>query len=185
MANEFKDDIILYIIGLGFVLITLVTILKFISPKVIPYILKVTSAYRSFSGITMVWAIVLVTNTSICFLIDRAFYSNRNDNVVLYIGITATAITLTTFGNPLIKLWHRLQERPENSELSLKIMNQSKIRYLIFLVYFFLLIATTTYSLNSGHQLSSGTVGFDKVVFQSFATYIAFDRLQSNWKTIE
>jgi hypothetical protein len=102
----------------------------------------------------------------------------------VYLILTLTSIAATTWSEWLIKNWHRGQNRSYQDivkKYSLQLFGHSKVRYLIFVVYFSLIILFTFSSLNKMPLINQP--GVDIAILQSFATYVAFDRLATNWRS--
>lgn len=104
----------------------------------------------------------------------------------MYLIITISVIITYQFSDYFVK-WYHILMTPYDKEklilLSNKYTNQSNIRLLIFVVYFFLLIIITTASLNGANLFNAQKL--DIAILQSFATYVAYDRIVSNWKSIK
>jgi uncharacterized membrane protein (DUF485 family) len=103
-----------------------------------------------------------------------------------FIVLTLTSIIMTTFGDNIVRKWHDIQNKDDKEkyyELSLKILDQKKSRYLIFFIYFVLLISFNISSLNDRPIL--GDADLTTAILQSFATFIAYDRLLTNWNSVK
>lgn len=101
-----------------------------------------------------------------------------------YLVLTLTSVVATSFGNRMIKSWHYAQDRLYREgvqNFSLLLFGQEKIRYLLFALYFILLIIFTFSNLNRMPIFNKP--GVDIAVLQSFATYVAYDRLVTNWSS--
>lgn len=113
------------------------------------------------------------------------FHCSYQYATMVYIVLTATSIIMTTFGDKIVQKWHAVQSEKDKDyyhQLSLRLLDQKKSRYLMFGIYFILLIVFNIASFNG-----TPLFGDDKIttaILQSFATYIAFDRLQTNWSSI-
>lgn len=96
----------------------------------------------------------------------------------IYFTATFSAIILTTFGEKLVKYWLSLKELDEADlvkDISIKLSEQDKVRKLIFLLYFLSLVVLNLTSLSRVHLIEPE---ISIALLQSFATYIAFDRLR-------
>jgi hypothetical protein len=104
----------------------------------------------------------------------------------VYLVLTISSIAATTFSEQLIKNWHNAQNKEYkdfSEKLSLKLFGQNKIRFIIFIFYFILLTIFTFSKLNRISILEQHNL--DIAILQSFATYVAFDRVVSNWDKLK
>ncbi|HLO56797.1 MAG TPA: hypothetical protein VK169_21050 [Saprospiraceae bacterium] len=105
---------------------------------------------------------------------------------ITFILLTVTSIIMTTFGDKIVRKWHDFHDKEDKEihyELSLKILDQKKSRYLIFVVYFILLLIFNIASLNDKPMFDDDRI--TTAILQSFATFIAYDRLLTNWSSIK
>lgn len=133
-------------------------------------------------------AYILAAGASTIVLISLPiflFHCSFEYATMVYIVLTATSIIMTTYGDKIVQKWHAVQSEKDKDyyhQLSLRLLDQKKSRYLMFGIYFILLIAFNIASFNG-----TPLFGDDKIttaILQSFATYIAFDRLQTNRSSI-
>jgi len=95
-----------------------------------------------------------------------------------YLALTLIAIVLTQFGNRIFVFWNSFYESNKiYQSIGIQIYNQKRTRFIIFVCYFLLLILTTFYNLSESQFFEIARI--DYAVLQSFATYIAFDRILS------
>ena len=142
---------------------------------------------HSIGAIFIVFIGVFVISTAIFTLVpDKIFHWHVMAPAGLFISLTVTSITVTSFGNRLVEFYHDLDGRDEKEKyklLSLKVLDQAKTRLLIFTLYFILLIVFTFLSLNQIELLAFENIHIS--ILQSFAAYTAFDRIVANWHTIK
>jgi hypothetical protein len=104
-----------------------------------------------------------------------------------YIFICSSTLLLRSFGNILISLivrWGYKQEnKREHINLTLGLINEERIRYLIYLLFFIALLILPFYTFQG--QKFSYNRNLPGAILSSFATYIAFDRLFNNWSLIK
>lgn len=96
----------------------------------------------------------------------------------IYFTATFSAIILTSYGEHLVKYWHKLKDLDKPDlvrDLSIKIVEQNKIRMSIFMLYFISLFVLNLSSLSGVHIIEPDT---SIALLQSFATFIAYDRLR-------
>jgi len=140
----------------------------------------------SLNGIFMAYIIALCLSFLIFILIPiNVFDIKIQKPAMIYILLTTTSIIISTFGNKIIEFWHYIDNKTEREkflELSLKILDQKKSRYLIFVIYFVLLIIFNFASFNNTPIFNDKEL--TTTILQSFATFIAYDRLYTNWKSI-
>lgn len=136
----------------------------------------ILTAYIGFS--------ILIPGATL-LLIHKGIGFELNDAAFLYLFLTFTAIIATTFGDKLLLLHHWMNNRDHDKELinlSYKIINERKISWALYLIYFCLLIVFNINELND-QKLSSG-LDLSNATLQSFATFLAYDQVRSNWNRI-
>jgi len=104
----------------------------------------------------------------------------------LYLIITTAVIITYQFSDYFVGWYHKIMSPDKMDkliQLSNKYSDQSKIRVFIFVLYFILLIFITVTSLNGTNLFSAEKL--DIAILQSFATYVAYDRIVSNWSSIK
>jgi len=107
----------------------------------------------------------------ICFALD--WNLNLTPEVSVYIVLTSISIIITTFGNRIFKNWNKTKSKPSTNQG----FGQRVVRFTTFLIYFILLIAFNFTSLNNGFIMNER---IKDAILQSFATYIAYDRIYAN-----
>jgi hypothetical protein len=104
---------------------------------------------------------------------------NLNYNTKAYLCITTTVILLRTFGNWLIKSivkWnYKIDNQTEHIELTLFLVNEDRIRYFIYILFFIALAIFSFFSLEEIKVFSH--LKLPMAILNSFATFIAYDRL--------
>ena len=105
----------------------------------------------------------------------------------LYLSLTLSSIVVVTFGEKLMKYLISVQEngrvinrKEKRIEFTLSLVNNGIVKYLIFLLYFFLLLVFSISKFN-GITIFEGE-NINSAILQSFVTFIAFDRLITNKK---
>jgi hypothetical protein len=138
---------------------------------------------HSAGAIFMVFALSFCL-TAVLFIVapEKLLGWTIEHSAGIFVALTMTSIIVTTFGDRLVSFYHDIQDKDDMKlykEHSLKLLDQSKTRWLIFTLYFVLLIIFNFTSLNKTPLFS--TDNFEIAILQSFATYVAFDRLFANW----
>lgn len=105
-----------------------------------------------------------------------------NLNLLLYLGLTLSAILLTTIGNRVYRFFPFKEPNKEFIEVGMKIHSQKRTRVYIYATYFVILVTSMISKLTNKSIFPSEVVG--EVYIQSFATYLAFDRIQNAVKDI-
>lgn len=151
-------------------------------------ILIATGPYiQTIGSLIFTYVMILGGTTILVFILPKeAFNYHIEFAAGIYLVLTISSIASTTFSERLIKSWHKVQNKDYKElgeSLSLKLFGQNKIRFIIFIFYFLLLIVFTFSRLNKMPILKQDNI--DIAILQSFATYVAFDRLVSNWTTLK
>jgi len=121
---------------------------------------------------------ILLTFSIFCFqIVPELFDYEINSLVQVYLILTTTAFLWTSFGNTIFE-WS-VKHIPGNQfqAIGYHIHDQKRTKFIIFLIYFVLIIYSTIYSLEGSYFL--GDKKIDTAVLQSFATYIAYDRMRN------
>lgn len=162
--------------------------------KYLHFILSIPAAFILYAGdYAIALGAVLFTSAVVLMLSVYAFgiIPNKilgisiNDATTLYLSLTFSSIIMTSFGDTLVNFWHYIQspdERSKLSNLSTRILDQRKIRYVLFFCYFIVLLFLNYCVLNQIEIFL--TPKMDTAILQAFATYVAYDRLASNWNAI-
>lgn len=99
-----------------------------------------------------------------------------------FLCITTSTILIRTFGDWLIKnlvRWnYKLDNLAEHLELTSHLVNEERIRYIIYIIFFISLPLFTFFSLENMKVFSHGKI--DSAFLSSFGTFIAYDRLFNN-----
>uniref|UniRef100_UPI00404A9795 hypothetical protein n=1 Tax=Flavobacterium sp. TaxID=239 RepID=UPI00404A9795 len=153
----------------------------------IEIILIFAPLFFSLNGIFMAYIIALCLSILLFILIPLYFFELKmQQSAMIYIILTSTSIIISTIGNKIIEFWHYVNNKTEKEKhlkLSLSILNQKKSRYLIFIIYFVLLIIFNFASFNNTPVFNNEKL--TATILQSFATFIAFDRLYTNWNSLK
>lgn len=88
-----------------------------------------------------------------------------------YISIILTQIVITLKGDLILYYWFKIQGQSRIFKYKEYLLNQQNIKLIIFISYFLALFWTYSSRDNSHTELW----------IKTFATYVAFDRLVSNW----
>ncbi|KQB99199.1 hypothetical protein [Pedobacter sp. Hv1] len=104
----------------------------------------------------------------------------------VYLSITTFSIIATNYFDHIVKFYHYTQHkdyRKFSQDAALFALDRRKIKFVIFLLYFLGLIVSnlsmfTSIKLIDNPQISTA-------ILQSFATYLAFDRMGSNMHLIK
>lgn len=150
-------------------------------------ILAVGPVLQSSFAILMVFMIICCLSSILVLIAPELLFGWVIENAAaVFVILTVSSIVVTVYGDKLIGYWHNIQDKDDkkkHKELSMIILDQSKTRWLIFAFYFVLLIVFTFASLNNTLLFSLKNI--DIAILQSFATYVAFDRLITNWNTVK
>jgi hypothetical protein len=150
--------------------------------------------YKMVEFPRMVWPIVIKPYTKmflglmmfVC-LFGGIYILQLTYSTKAYIFICSSTLLLRSFGNILISLivrWGYKQEnKREHINLTLGLINEERIRYLIYLLFFIALLILPFYTFQG--QKFSYNRNLPGAILSSFATYIAFDRLFNNWSLIK
>lgn len=114
---------------------------------------------------------------------EYLFNTTISLNATTYMALTATSIVITTAGDRLIKFWNKIQENDtvmldRQHGIALKILSQKKSKFIVFALYFILLLVFNFCTFNNISLFQTPKI--DTAILQSFATFLAFDRLLSN-----
>lgn len=105
----------------------------------------------------------------------------------LYLQISIYTILIRSFGNQLIgflvKFYYKTDNQKEHVNLTLSLVNEERIRYSIYLVFLVLLVYFSIINLEGEDSFTHKNV--PSAVLNSFASFIAFDRLINNWSLIK
>lgn len=141
---------------------------------------------KSLSGIIIAFIITLAFSMILCVIIPAQITQiDIQEPAVLFILLTSTSIIMTTFGNIILRQLHATldtENKEQQYELSLKILDEKKTRIIIFAVYFVLLVVFNIGALNDKPLLDSERL--TTAILQSFVTFIAYDRLLTSWSSL-
>lgn len=96
-----------------------------------------------------------------------------------FLFITTSTILIRTFGDwlirSLVKWNYKTDNLKEHIALTSFLVNEERIRYLIYIMFFISLLVFTFFSLENIKVFSHGNIGV--AILGSFGTFIAYDRL--------
>ena len=142
--------------------------------------------FSSFSSILMALSIILTISLSLAIGLPVKMGYPLSLSAHVYLTSTFFAIISTTMADRIIKFYHYLQAkdyRNFSETLALKSLNQQKIKYLLFLLYFFALILFNVNTFIDNPLKADPKVA--TAILQSFATYLAFDRIIVNFHLLK
>jgi hypothetical protein len=103
-------------------------------------------------------------------------------SIKAYIGITTTSIVLCLYGNKLYEFWLKISdEKKKYLKVGLRIHNEKRTRFLIFVLYFVMIVVSTLFNLYDRQIFKIDRL--DYTILQSFATFIAFDRIITTYSS--
>jgi hypothetical protein len=147
-------------------------------------ILLVLAPYINAIGTLGIIYIMVLSITGVFFEIipSKLFNLNLQESTYIYLVLTTASIIITTNGDKLVMLWHHIQEDEKDKErqnaISLGILNQRRSKFIVFAVYFVAVVVFAFCNLNNIQLFDAPKI--DTAILQSFATFVAFDRLLSN-----
>ncbi len=115
-------------------------------------------------------------------LILNFFGHGSNLNLLLYLGLTLSAILLTTIGNKVYRIYPFNRFNKEYIEVGMKLHSQKRTKIYIYAMYFVILITSMISKLTDKSLFPNE--GLSEIYIQSFASYLAFDRIQNAVKDI-
>lgn len=133
------------------------------------------------------------------FLLIGGFIDFFSDNLLqmeisyptkIYFLLVLGTIFTTLFCEKIIRMInlimnydHSETRKKSMIELSFSLANKNRIRFYIYLLYFFYLMIFSVGQLNNSEILFTSQVNL--AVFYSFATYIAFERITQNYQLLD
>lgn len=143
------------------------------------YPLVVKPYMKMYLGLTLFLAVFFGGMYYAFKYVPEFFGYDLNYNTKAYLCITTSVILLRTFGNWLIKSlvkWNfKIDNQKEHIELTLFLINEDRIRYFIYILFFIALAIFSFFSLE-GIEIFSH-LKLPMAILNSFATFIAYDRL--------
>lgn len=143
----------------------------------------------------------IILYLGICFAIPLAFIfayqyftgTIVNDALKTYLTLTTAVILSAIFQKQIKSLFQifspdRLRA-PKNlepykiAELSSYLLAENNMRFVVFLIYFILLVLINVFTLRGLGFYETAEI--DNAVLQSFATFLAFDRIVATFKQLE
>ena len=148
----------------------------------IKWIYQLKSAVSNLHIFIWVYMLIILTIYLLCIFIPEKISSFKfNLPTVCYILLSLTAIVMTTWGNKIGTTITSLFSHTKNTDEE-KSIDQKRIRFLLILIYFMAIVIFTMTSL-----MNIPIFNIDKMdysIIQSFATYIAYDRIVRNYASI-
>ncbi len=142
-----------------------------------PFLLAILSVVLSY-GIVYGFAIFLFE-----IIPTDLFHVHLTKAVIVYFEITISSLVVAYFYDKVIAIGDYIFFRKNNDEhkkLSQKIMNQSRAKFSIYFFYFVALLILNSTRLNGSPVIES--LSLEKAILESFGTFLAFERVISNWK---
>lgn len=142
-----------------------------------PFLLAILSVVLSY-GIVYAVAIFLFE-----FVPTDLFHLHLSKAVIVYFEITISSLVVAYFYDKVIAIGNYIffqKNNDEHKKLSQKIMNQSRAKFSIYFFYFVALLILNSTRLNGTPVIESLTL--EKAILESFGTFLAFERVISNWK---
>ncbi len=128
--------------------------------------------------------VVAVLYFGAVWLPGKIFGYTLNGPAVVYILLSGSSIILTTWGEVISIQLLRIFIPDFERNRAQRTLSERKIRFLLIIIYFVMIIAFSLASLVTAQSVF-GTDKMDFSVIQSFATYIAYDRMIRNYATLD
>lgn len=142
-----------------------------------PFLLAILSVILSFGIVYLITVLIFEV------LPVDLFNYNFTKPLVIYLEITISSLVVAYFYDKVVGIWDYIFiTRDEHKQLSYKIMNQSRAKFSLYFLYFIALLVLNVSRLNN-HPVIDYTI--EKAILESFGTFLAFERIISNWKMFE
>ena len=139
-----------------------------------PFLLAVLSVVFSFGIVYLITVIIFEV------LPVDLFHYHFTKALNIYLEISISALVVAYFYDKVLSIWdYVFIRRDEHKKLSYKIMNQSRAKFSIYFLYFTALLILNITRLN-GQPVFPYIL--EKAILESFGTFLAFERIISNWK---
>ncbi len=130
----------------------------------------------------LVYIFIILVSYLLCILIPETIGKFKfNLPAVVYIISSVTAVIMTTWGDRIGLFIARFIFKNRNN-IQERSIDQKKIRFLLILIYFISIVIFTLASLMTIPIFNVEKMDYS--IIQSFATYIAYDRMVRNYPTI-
>lgn len=158
------------------------TIYKIVEFPDVFYPLVLKPYLKMFMGLLFFLMVFLGGTYAIYKFIPESLGHDLSYETKAFLSITTSTILIRTFGDWLIKNLVRWNYKPDNLnehlELTSQLVNEERIRYIIYIIFFISLPLFTFFSLENMKVFSHGNIG--AAFLSSFGTFIAYDRLFNN-----
>ncbi len=152
--------------------------------KFLRWVATVKALFESVGLFILVYFLVIAAVYLIfIFLPEKMFHFKFEFSAIVYIIFSTTAIALTTWGDKINSRIRRLFFKGYKGSVYRQMLDQKNFRFVLMFVYFIAIIAFTLASLMSHSFFNTDNMEYS--IIQSFATYIAYDRLVRNYPTIQ
>lgn len=142
----------------------------------------------------MYYVLVVISLPGIFYLVDNVFdFTTITNELYIYITLTFSAIVATIFNkqikhivyvfSPFRVYYSKKLKKYKFKELTDYLISENNVRFMIYLSYFFYLLIFNIFNIQ--HQNLYNNPVLDKVVMQSFISFIAFDGVLRNFKNLE
>jgi hypothetical protein len=110
---------------------------------------------------------------------------NISGETVVFIYLTIPSIIMSAWGDKILFSYYKniRNNREKEYEVTVKLINQKRIRLFLFTIYFLLLFVSNILFLNDYFDVQSQRML--NAFLYSFAVFVAFDRVISNWSLIK
>ncbi len=141
-------------------------------------------AIQMLASMTFAYISLFFFTIYVCYQVQNILGYDIKFAAGVYICLTIPSLFATLFAENLIKFFYRIfyKHLPYSDQEALLIFSQARFRYLVFAFYFLLLLVFNFCSFNGIILIQRP--GIDLAILQSFATYVAFDRLITQWETV-
>lgn len=161
---------------LGRFFFTIVSVPAVFFITVFPFLLAAASVVLSYTIIFFL-SIVLFRVIPV-----QLFDYHPTKAVTIYLEITISSIVVAYFYDKVVGLLdYIIVHRGDTSKkrFSLRVLNQSRAKFSIYFLYFIALLVVHTTRFNGTPIIDS--VDIEKAILESFGTFLAFERIISNW----
>ncbi len=139
-----------------------------------PFLLAILSVILSFGIVYLITVLIFEV------LPVDLFHYHFTKALDIYLEITISSLVVAYFYDKVVGIWDYIFiRRDEHKQLSYKIMNQSRAKFSIYFLYFIALLILNINRLN-GQPVFADIL--EKAILESFGTFLAFERIISNWK---
>ncbi len=152
--------------------------------KFLRWVTTIKALFETIGLFMLVYMLVITAVYLLLILLPEKIFQFRFEfSAIIYIIFSTTAIILTTWGNKINSRIRRLFFKGYTGSVYKQMLDQKNFRFVLMFVYFIAIIVFTLASLMSHTFFSSDKMEYS--IIQSFATYIAYDRLIRNYPTTQ